>query len=154
MTTIIYVYHKDMSPPSKVELMPNRCNMVYLQYGDTIKEWPSNVYLHGIESPTKGPIKLKIFVSNGNEHDKHIDVFDLKSPCSKIAISHDSYPLEHHRQARFANRLEKAFRKRNLLDGARLAEKCQPKPQAENVVELFDTSNYYYHIKNTKDPND
>lgn len=80
-----------------VYIYENRANIVRLMKGDAIYDWPLPLSYDVKLKEFKGPLLLKIFVSDVNKHDKTLLVEEIDDPiCNRLAITHFCYPKPMH----------------------------------------------------------
>jgi hypothetical protein len=80
-----------------VVIYENRANIIQLLKGDTIRTWPLPLSYDVKLKSFKGPLLLKIYVSDVNKHDKTLLVEEMDDPiCNRLSIVNFCYPKPIH----------------------------------------------------------
>jgi len=87
----LVIHHKYRRNPTLVPLKLHRINMVKLFGGDRIVTWPHKIR-NTEQKKFNGPNVLKIIVSNVNEHDMFLEVYDQFHDIPRIALIECVYP--------------------------------------------------------------
>lgn len=97
-----------------IEIWENYSNFIELGRFDRIEHWPLPFSYDQKLKNFVGPIKLKILVSDVNDHDKHILVEEVNDPITnRLTLARFAYPLPKHLRITYNKVFMSSFEKMN-----------------------------------------